>query len=123
MDPEKLNHFKQLLLDKRKGALLTMGLSEHNSARHKMMEIYSDEKYSSDLADTATDTMISESETYLKARGGKFLKHIDEALKRIEKGDYGICVNCGHTISEERLEAVPHTQYCVPCKAKGKITS
>jgi len=43
------------------------------------------------------------------------LRRIDAALSRIEKGTYGICVKCGDTISEERLQAVPTTPLCRNC--------
>lgn len=41
------------------------------------------------------------------------LKEIDQALARMEKGTYGICVVCGREIPVERLEAVPETAYCM----------
>ena len=40
------------------------------------------------------------------------IKAIRAALGRIEEGTYGECVVCGEEISEERLEAVPHTPFC-----------
>ena len=44
------------------------------------------------------------------------LRRIDEAVRRIENGTFGLCAICGKDILRERLEAVPHTRYCVPCK-------
>lgn len=43
------------------------------------------------------------------------LRMIDAALRRIEDGTYGICVNCGEAIAEARLEAVPHAARCRDC--------
>jgi DnaK suppressor protein len=40
------------------------------------------------------------------------LRLIDEALRRISDGSYGICLAGGEPISLERLEAVPWTPYC-----------
>lgn len=40
---------------------------------------------------------------------------IDEALGRIEAGDYGKCVNCGGVIPKTRLNAIPFTAMCVRC--------
>ncbi len=42
---------------------------------------------------------------------------IDAALKRVDAGEYGICVKCGATISEERLDLVPFTPFCHHCAA------
>lgn len=41
------------------------------------------------------------------------LRIIKDALKRIEKGTYGICTECGKEISKERLEANPSAKTCV----------
>lgn len=44
------------------------------------------------------------------------LREIDEALSRVEDGDYGTCMECGEPISQKRLEAVAWARYCVPCQ-------
>lgn len=41
------------------------------------------------------------------------LQQVQGALQRIEDGTYGTCVDCGRTISDARLEALPWTPYCV----------
>jgi RNA polymerase-binding protein DksA len=46
------------------------------------------------------------------------IEEINEALKRIESGDYGICSNCGAAITPERLEALPHADMCIRCQRK-----
>lgn len=44
------------------------------------------------------------------------LREIEEAVERIEVGDYGICLECDEPISIKRLEAVTWAKYCVPCQ-------
>ncbi len=44
------------------------------------------------------------------------LRHIDEALDRLEAGDYGICLNCEARIPPNRLAALPWARYCVACQ-------
>ena len=46
------------------------------------------------------------------------LKDIEEALERIEKGNYGKCVNCGKEIRIKRLEIVPEAKLCSVCGRK-----
>jgi RNA polymerase-binding transcription factor len=41
---------------------------------------------------------------------------LDEALRRINAGDYGECVMCGTDIAIARLEAIPWARYCVDCQ-------
>lgn len=44
------------------------------------------------------------------------LRSIDDALARIESGEYGTCKRCGKTIAAARLEAVPDTRHCIDCE-------
>ncbi|MCA1933163.1 MAG: TraR/DksA family transcriptional regulator [Calditerrivibrio sp.] len=46
------------------------------------------------------------------------LNLIDQALKRIEDGTYGVCIECGCDIEEKRLKYVPFARYCVDCKSE-----
>lgn len=48
----------------------------------------------------------------------KLLREVEEALRRIERGTYGICHDCEETISAKRLDAVPWAKYCVSCQEK-----
>jgi RNA polymerase-binding transcription factor DksA len=43
------------------------------------------------------------------------IRQIREALRRIDRGLYGICSACGQTIAAERLAAIPTTLTCVDC--------
>jgi RNA polymerase-binding transcription factor DksA len=64
-------------------------------------------------ADIASETEAREldlaRQTMFEARLGL----IDEALRRLERGEYGRCVICGREIPQERLELVPETPFCV----------
>jgi len=44
------------------------------------------------------------------------LKLIEEALDRIQAGDYGICLSCEEPIPAKRLQALPWAKYCVTCQ-------
>ena len=46
------------------------------------------------------------------------LEALNNALKRIEDGSYGKCIDCKDEISEDRLTAIPYTLRCVNCMAK-----
>ena len=43
---------------------------------------------------------------------------IVEALRRIERGEYGICLDCEEKISAKRLQAIPWAVYCVSCQER-----
>ena len=72
------------------------------------------------MADHGTDEEQKENTYYQVHRENRYLLYLEEALERIENGTYGICKGCGQEIPKERLEAVPHTQLCVPCKENEK---
>ena len=48
----------------------------------------------------------------------KLLREITGALRRIDHGAYGICLECEEPISAKRLDAVPWARYCVTCQEK-----
>ena len=48
----------------------------------------------------------------------KRLADVNLALKKIEKGTYGLCSNCGNVIPPERLEIFPEANLCVDCQKK-----
>lgn len=52
------------------------------------------------------------------ARDLQEIRDIDAALKRIENGDFGICIDCGATIEPRRLAAYPTAKRCLPCQVK-----
>ena len=69
-----------------------------------------------DEADLAVTSMDSGREYQIYLRQKKELDEIDEALKKIEKGTYGICEMCEEEIQEERLKIKPFAKYCIICR-------
>lgn len=113
-----LDHFRTIISEKRKEIL-----EELEALKSSMMDSTTGEYTSENSAyslhmEQGTDTMEREKTFLFASREGKFLNYLDDALKRIEKGDYGFCNDCGKLIEKERLEAVPHAQLCVDCKMK-----
>ena len=120
MDKKSLEYFKNLLLQKRKEILEELGYIKDVSENGSETKFGKDTTYSTHMADHGTDEQEREKTFYHASRENKFLIYIDEALERIENGTYGICMSCQHEIPKERLEAVPHTRLCVPCKMAEK---
>ncbi len=48
----------------------------------------------------------------------KLLRDVQDALRRIEHGAYGVCCQCEEPISPKRLEAVPWAKFCVSCQER-----
>jgi RNA polymerase-binding transcription factor DksA len=69
--------------------------------------------------DAARDHLAqTESNTQLLEGGWTSLSEIDAAFERHQKGQYGLCEDCGNEISLERLEVLPLTPYCLDCHQK-----
>lgn len=48
------------------------------------------------------------------------LDEVEEALRRIDEGSYGLCVDCGEPIPDKRLEALPASARCMDCQRKAE---
>jgi DnaK suppressor protein len=71
-----------------------------------------------DMADQASGNNEVHIQLKLKQTDAKILQAIDEALRRIDEGSYGVCRDCGESIAEARLRAIPWTRVCITCKEK-----
>ena len=77
------------------------------------------------LVDTALDdgdwSVVDLSEDislrHLSAHRETLLK-IDESLRKLKEGTYGLCEDCGDVISEERLKILPFAIYCIDCQER-----
>ena len=71
--------------------------------------------------DSADRCVISLSREALFERSSQrrtVLGLIEAALKRIADGSFGICVGCGDKIQDQRLQALPWTQFCLRCQGE-----
>lgn len=112
-----LQKFKKLLLEKREAIIeeiSAMNPQLGTTIRESTGDISS---YSYHMADQGTDAMNREIAFMLTSKSGRLLYHIDEALRRIDSGEYGKCFGCGKQISTARLAAVPHARFCIECKS------
>lgn len=69
-----------------------------------------------DLVDRANNAYHRELLFSLSDGERTTLLRIEEALGRLEQNRYGICTNCGQTITAKRLDAVPWARYCIDCQ-------
>ncbi len=108
MDKEKLEFFKNLLLQKKEQIL-----KEVMETKKELTEISEPLPDAVDQASQESDLAFK---LRLRDREQKLLKKIEKALKKIEDGTYGICEMCGGEIDEKRLMARPEATLCIECK-------
>ncbi len=70
-----------------------------------------------DIYDQASSERDRELGLLLGDREREKIHSIDEALLRIDEGEYGICEECDEDIPLGRLKAMPFTRHCVKCKS------
>jgi RNA polymerase-binding transcription factor DksA len=73
------------------------------------------------IADHASDLVDLEVDQSLVVNADNVIVEIDDALRRIEGGTYGLCAVCGAAIPEERLEAVPYATLCLDDKRRQEM--
>jgi RNA polymerase-binding protein DksA len=118
MKKSDLEKYEKLLLAKREE------LVEQLKVRKKAIDTTIKEStgdisaYSYHMADQGTDNMEREKAFMFASKSGRLLYHIEEAIRRLRKGEYGNCHTCGKPIQKARLEAVPHARFCIECKEK-----
>lgn len=68
-----------------------------------------------DISDGAADAYSLQLRANLGEQDWQKLKQVQEALEKINNGQYGICSRCEQAIPELRLDVVPFAEYCVQC--------
>jgi len=106
---EKLFAELKVKLLQERQSLLKEALKSHN-----IKEIDSH----GDIVDQSNDYLNREVLLGLGEHDRLRLKDIDDALKRMEDGVYGICLMSGEEISDARLIAMPTAKYTLECQAK-----
>ena len=71
-----------------------------------------------DWVDLASASHERELSIILNGNNEDTLDRIDEALRLIEEGTFGVCQECKKSISKERLTVVPFARFCVNCQEK-----
>jgi DnaK suppressor protein len=115
---EKQKTLKQEKMETYK-ALLTQKINELLSEAGKTVsEMTNGKENYPDPNDRASLEADRNFELRIRDRERKLIMKMQEAIKRIEDGVFGICDVCGGPISEKRLIARPVTTLCIDCKTK-----
>jgi DnaK suppressor protein len=110
LKPEKLETFRTMLIQKINELLTEAGktVSEMTNGKENFPD-------PNDRASLESDRNF---ELRIRDRERKLIMKMQEAIKRIDDGTFGVCESCGGPISEKRLMARPVTTDCIDCKTK-----
>ena len=115
----EVERFKKLLEASRKKIAGDLAHLEKDSLNTSQREASGDlSGYSLHMADMATDNFDREFNLGLVSSEQQILNLIDEALRKIEEGKFGVCEVCSKVISQKRLLAVPYAKYCIKCQSE-----
>jgi DnaK suppressor protein len=112
---EELVEFKELIERKLADARIDLELLRKSLS-------YEDDNSTNDTASTfkmmedGSETLSREETAQLASRQEKFIKHLEDALTRIQNKTYGVCRATGKLIRKERLRLVPHATLSIEAK-------
>ena len=108
---EKAEEMRAVLLKLKEEAFEEIGKSLRSGS-----DMPTDEP-SGDIYDQASNERDRELLLLLGDREREKIRNIDEALARLDDGEYGICEDCEEEIPIGRLKVMPFARLCVKCKA------
>ena len=100
------SEYRQALLNKRAEVLSNLGVKFDTLASMGRLA-------EEDQAQVSHDEFIS---LHLNSLDYEQMRLVDEALARLDSGEYGTCQGCQEPISVKRLEAIPWARYCIRCQ-------
>ena len=74
--------------------------------------------YGNHQADDATAAFDQAKDLAVRLNAEGLLKQVNGALKRLDNGTYGLCVECNKPIDTARLKAIPYAELCMDCQRK-----
>ena len=116
MDEKKVQKFRQKLTEEYQKLIRSI-----NRNREAEEEITLEN--TEDEGDLATISHNKELLYNLHESDFQRLKSIQEALKRMDRGEFGECIHCGEDINEKRLSAVPWATMCISCQEEAEKES
>ena len=105
----QIDELKTILLQRKESLSQNIHNSIDSIDQLKNQDINNDLDYADFVSDSFTEGMIANHQL-------DELKQIEEALKKIKEGTYGICDMCGINIPIGRLKAKPFAKFCTECR-------
>ena len=105
----QVDELKVILLERKENILSNISNSRANIDQLKEQEINDELDYAELVSDSFTEGMIANHQL-------DELRQIEESLKKIEAGTYGICDMCGIIIPLGRLKAEEFAKCCKECR-------
>ena len=112
-NPHQMHELKRRLIAERKALLDSTQQELTRWGEHPVGELAGEVP---DVGDQSVATAVIDLDHAVVQRHVVAIRHIDEALTRMTKHHYGICVDCGEDIDYARLAAFPTATRCIGCQ-------
>ena len=109
MDQKKLKETRQRLSTEYENLIKSINRNRTAAEEIKL-------ENTEDAGDLATISHDRDLLYNLHEGGFERLRFIQEAIKALDRGQYGECIGCGEEIKAKRLEAVPWATMCIRCQ-------
>lgn len=93
-------------------------LKDQTSGRDRLSKQVAAEDFDAAGGDAAADAVVRSQNLAIIENLRDMLESVNEALREIEKGTYGVCEICGKNIPKRRLRALPYATMCTDCRAR-----
>ena len=116
---KELEYFRKLIFKNKEKILDEIKRISEDTLKKSQKDAAGDiSGYTYHMADVASDTYDREFSLGLASNERQSLYELDDAIKKIEEGTFGICEECKSVITKTRLKAVPFARLCVKCQEK-----
>ena len=120
---DQIKQFRQLLITERAKLAEEIRAIAQDASKSPREASGDLSAYTLHMADMAADTYDRELSMNIVSSEQELLYQIDDALKRLDDGSFGLCQQCNESITMSRLKAVPYASLCIKCqRAKEQKT-
>ena len=113
---KKFDQYKKVLLEIKEQVAGDLKAMNDESTNHNGNGAGDISGHALHMADVATDMYDREFNLGLASNDRETLTRVNDALRRIGEGNYGLCTQCEKPIAIARLKAIPYVETCVKCQ-------
>ncbi len=109
MQKSELEYFRDILLSRKEQIEKNLSGVKEEISELQHQELNDEGDYAAANSDSLVESAIITQQQ-------KELREIENALAKIENGEYGVCEMCEDPIGFQRLKVKPHAVYCIDCR-------
>jgi DnaK suppressor protein len=117
VSPQKIERYRKALIDQ----LTALYREVHSDIRDSMVRHTVEQDEPRDEVDESQRVQVRDLRVRLAEADAVRAQMMEEALRRIRRGEFGSCIDCGTTIGAHRLDLVPWAARCIDCQEAVEV--